>query len=168
MTASTTITSRTKHGTTDYDFYADADAFDALIDLLHRALDAESLIGPNYSDPAVAGLVRDAESAWILCQDSTARFLFRPHLCADHILAAEHLYDILQSESLGEIHGFIIPVTLTRAALRNARRRDVRSVVLARQLNSVSCLLHLIITEARDVEADTCQSDAVDPEVSAA
>ncbi|QFU08758.1 hypothetical protein PARPLA_03268 [Rhodobacteraceae bacterium THAF1] len=135
-------------GSGDRAFFADAEAFDSVLDVLHAAIDAEALVGPNPFDPAVSDLAGAASDAWSACEDGASRFLSRPGLHADHVMAAEHVLDVLRSE----VTAFVVPAAIQRAALRHGRQRNIRSVVLSRQLSHAGSALLLIIDDARRAE----------------
>jgi len=146
-------------GSDDRAFYANAAAFDVVLDALHAAIHAEALVGPDPFDPALAGLARDASDAWTMCDDTATRFLDRPGLRPDHVMAAEHILDVLRSDGIGEVHAFILPAALQWAALRCARQRDLPSAILSRQLSHTGSALRLIIEEARAADSETVARD---------
>jgi hypothetical protein len=146
-------------GSDDRGFHADAAAFDVVLDALHAAIHAEALVGPDPFDPAMAGLAREASDAWTACEDTATRFLDRPALRPHHVMAAEHLLDVLRSDGFGEVHAFVVPAALERAALRCARQRDLPSAILSRQLSNTGSALSLIIEEARAASETVARDD---------
>lgn len=146
-------------GSDDRGFHADAAAFDDVLDALHAAIHAEALLGPDPFDPAMAGIAREASDAWAVCEEGAIRFLDRPALRPDHVMAAEHVIDVLRSHGIGEVHAFVVPAALQRAALRCAHQRDLPSAILSRQLSHAGSALSLIIEEARIAESETVARD---------
>ena len=142
-------------GSDDRSFHADAAAFDVVLNALHAAIHAEALVGPDPFDPALAGLTRDASDAWTVCDDKATRFLDRAGLRPDHVMAAEHILDVLRSDGIGEVHAFFVPAALQQAALRCAAQRDLPSAILSRQLSHTGSALRLIIEEARAEDSET-------------
>jgi len=142
-------------GSDDRSFHADAAAFDVVLNALHAAIHAEALVGPDPFDPALAGLTRDASDAWTVCDDKATRFLDRAGLRPDHVMAAEHILDILRADGIGEVHAFFVPAALQQAALRCAAQRDLPSAILSRQLSHTGSALRLIIEEARAEDSET-------------
>ena len=55
-------------GTCSESFFADADALDAIIDQLHAAIDAETLIGDRFFDIALSDIAHKAADAWGSCE----------------------------------------------------------------------------------------------------
>lgn len=148
MAMHASITPTPRSGTTDYGFSKDAQVLDEIFDQLHAALDAEALVSNGYFQIALSGLAHSAADAWATCETSTMRFLMRPCLVADHVLAAEHLLDVLQDRGLEDARLCIAPVALMSAAARCAGRPDIENIVLTRQLSHLAGLLRAVIEES--------------------
>ncbi|QFT61952.1 hypothetical protein [Roseivivax sp. THAF30] len=156
------ITTPPLSGTCPESFFRDADALDAIIDQLHEAIDAEALVGDQFFDIALSDLAHKAAYAWETCETATLRFLARPHLGDAHVLAAEHVLDVLQDRGLDHDRLRTAPVSLMRAACRSAARVDLESLVLTRQLSHLSSLLSVIIEDS-ETAADPDPETVFDP-----
>lgn len=148
MAMHTSITLTPCSETTVDSFFDDAEALDKIIEQLHGALDAEALVSQGYFEIALVGLAHSAADAWATCETSTMLFLMRPTLAADHVLAAEHLLDVLQDRGLEHARICIAPVALLSAAARCAGRPGMENIVLKRQMSQMAGLLRAVIEES--------------------
>ncbi|SEL93461.1 hypothetical protein SAMN05444413_12325 [Roseivivax marinus] len=152
MAAHASITTPLPSGTCSENFFGNADALDAIIDQLHAAIDAEALIGERFFDIELSELAHRAAHAWATCETATLRFLSRPYLGDVHVLAGEHVLDVLQDRGLDHDRLRTAPVSLMRAACRAAVSVDLESLVLTRQLSHLSSLLRVIIEDSAAID----------------
>ncbi|ETX11967.1 hypothetical protein OCH239_18875 [Roseivivax halodurans JCM 10272] len=148
MAAYASITTPLPSGTCSESFFDNADALDAIIDQLHAAIDAEAFIGNRFFDIELSQIAHQAADAWATCETATLLFLARPNLEGAHVLAAEHVLDVLQDRGLDHNRLRTAPVSLMRAACRVATRVDLESLVLTRQLSHLSSVLRAIIDDS--------------------
>ncbi|SEL89535.1 hypothetical protein SAMN05444413_12049 [Roseivivax marinus] len=163
MAAHALSTTPLSSGTCSENFFGNADALDAIIDYLHAAIDAEALIGDRFFDIELSQFAHQAADAWATCETATLRFLVRSHLGDAHVLAGEHVLDVLQDRGLDHDRLRTAPVSLMDAACRSAAQVDPVSLVLTRQLSHLASLLRVII-ENSEVALDPDPDPDFDPD----